>query len=75
MMKEICGQCLQRHYDPETGQEEIVFSCFNQDQALDRVDFKVLSDRLSQNSVQEKLTGMWIDSLLRHHYRAKGDGM
>ena len=39
MMKEVCAQCLQKHVDPVTGQETIVFSCFNQDQELDRVDF------------------------------------
>ncbi len=45
MMKEICAQCLQRHVDPATGKETIVFSCFNQDQALDHVDFDVLRAR------------------------------
>ncbi len=35
MMKEVCAQCLQKHVDPETGSEEIVFSCFNQDQKMD----------------------------------------
>ena len=39
MMKEVCAQCLQPHNDPVTGEETVVFSCFNQDQALDRVDF------------------------------------
>ena len=33
MMKEICAQCLQVHKDPETGLEQVVFSCFNQDQS------------------------------------------
>ena len=60
MMKEICAQCLQLHRDPETGREEVVFSCFNQDQDLDSVDFSVLRDRLHQNAVQEKLTAFWI---------------
>ncbi|MBM3736958.1 MAG: pyridine nucleotide-disulfide oxidoreductase [Acidobacteria bacterium] len=60
MMKEICAQCLQRHRDPETGKETVVFSCFNQDQNLDRVDFASLRERLTQNSVQEKLTKQWI---------------
>jgi len=60
MMKEICAQCLQRHIDPKTGEETVVFSCFNQDQPLDKVDFGCLRDRLSQNSVQEKLTAQWI---------------
>ena len=43
MMKEICAQCLQRHYDPATGTETVVFSCFNQDQDMDRVDFPALA--------------------------------
>jgi NADPH-dependent glutamate synthase beta subunit-like oxidoreductase/NAD(P)H-flavin reductase len=66
MMKEICAQCLQRHYDPATGTETVVFSCFNQDQDLDRVDFPTLRRRLSQNGAQEKLTKQWIDRCLRH---------
>ncbi len=65
MMKEICAQCLQTHIDPYTGEEIAVFSCFNQDQPLDRVDFRRLRDRLSQNGVQEKLTAAWIDRCLR----------
>jgi NADPH-dependent glutamate synthase beta subunit-like oxidoreductase/NAD(P)H-flavin reductase len=64
MMKEICAQCLQPWIDPETGQTSVVFSCFNQDQPLDRVDFKGLRKRLSQNGVQEKLTAQWIDRCL-----------
>ena len=55
MMKEVCAQCLQKHVDPETGKETIVFSCFNQDQQLDRVDFENLRARLRQNTVQEKI--------------------
>jgi hypothetical protein len=64
MMKEICAQCLQRHVDPVTGEETIVYSCVNQDQPLDWVDFHNLSGRLSQNNVQEKLTAAWVDSAL-----------
>ncbi|MEQ8666986.1 MAG: FAD-dependent oxidoreductase [Rhodospirillales bacterium] len=64
MMKEICAQCLQRHVDPETGQESVVYSCFNQDQPLDHVDFGCLRDRLRQNGVQEKLTAKWIKRCL-----------
>jgi hypothetical protein len=60
MMKEICAQCIQPHRDPISGRCEYVFSCFNQDQPLDRVDFEALRDRLEQNSVQEKLTARWI---------------
>ena len=64
MMKEICAQCLQAHIDPLTGKTSYVFSCFNQDQELDRVDFPGLKTRLRQNSVQEKLTAQWIDRCL-----------
>jgi NAD(P)H-flavin reductase len=60
MMKEICAQCLQPHVDPRTGETSYVFSCFNQDQPLDEVDFGALGQRLAQNSVQEKLTARWI---------------
>jgi hypothetical protein len=61
MMKEICGQCLQRHRDPFTNAETVVFSCAGQDQPLDRIDFPSLRARLRQNSVQEKLTRRWIE--------------
>lgn len=56
MMKEICAQCIQKHIDHRTGAEHFVFSCANQDQSLDEVDFTHLHDRLSQNNVWEKLT-------------------
>ena len=55
MMKEICAQCLQKHRDPVTGKETMVFSCTNQDQELDRVDWGHLNQRLRANSAQEKL--------------------
>ena len=65
MMKEVCAQCLQPQVDPATGERTVVFSCFNQDQALDRVDFPALHERLAQNGAQEKLTAQWIDRALR----------
>jgi NADPH-dependent glutamate synthase beta subunit-like oxidoreductase/NAD(P)H-flavin reductase len=64
MMKEICAQCLQRHVDPRTGAESFVFSCSNQDQELDRVDFAHLSQRLRANDALEKLANLWLDHLL-----------
>ena len=66
MMKEICAQCLQPHRDPVTGKETVVFSCFNQDQPLDRVDFAACASASRQNGVQEKLDALWIDRSLRH---------
>ncbi|MFQ5664928.1 MAG: FAD-dependent oxidoreductase [Candidatus Binatia bacterium] len=65
MLKEVCSQCLQRHVDPATGRESLVFSCFNQDQLLDHVDFSFLHQRLRQNSTAEKLTSLWLDHLFK----------
>jgi NADPH-dependent glutamate synthase beta subunit-like oxidoreductase/NAD(P)H-flavin reductase len=64
MMKEVCAQCLQPQIDPLTGKTSYVFSCFNQDQPLDCVDWKALDQRLKQNSTQEKLTAEWLDHCL-----------
>lgn len=67
MMKEICAQCLQKHIDPVTGEETApVFSCFNQDQDLDKVDFANLKDRLRVNSVLEKLGNSWLTHMLSY---------
>jgi NAD(P)H-flavin reductase len=63
MLKEVCSQCLQRHCDPTTGRESFVFSCSNQDQDVDRVDFAFLHQRLRQNSAAEKLTSLWLQHL------------
>jgi NAD(P)H-flavin reductase len=64
MMKEVCAQCLQVHVDPVTCKTTgTVFSCFNQDQRLDEVDFQNLNERLRANTVQEKLTNLWLDYL------------
>ncbi|HEY4013689.1 MAG TPA: FAD-dependent oxidoreductase [Polyangiaceae bacterium] len=64
MMKEVCAQCLQKLRDPVTGKERVVFTCFNQDQDLDAVDFPHLRQRLRANSMQEKLSNTWLDELL-----------
>lgn len=65
MMKEVCGQCLQQHVDPVTRKPtEVVFSCFNQDQEMDCVDFPGLRQRLKTNSVAEKLTNRFLDLLM-----------
>ncbi|GAB6140227.1 FAD-dependent oxidoreductase [Methylosoma difficile] len=64
MMKGICAQCLCKHVDAESGKEYFVYSCYNQDQDLDKVDFPHLNARLRQNTVQEKLSNLWLDYLL-----------
>jgi NADPH-dependent glutamate synthase beta subunit-like oxidoreductase/NAD(P)H-flavin reductase len=65
MMKEVCAQCLQKVHDPLTGKDRVVFTCFNQDQELDVVDFRNLRERLRANSMQEKLGNAWLDELLK----------
>ena len=70
MMKGICAQCMCKHVDAETGKESFVYSCYNQDQDLDKVDFPHLNARLRQNTVQEKLSNLWLDYLLE---RQKSD--
>jgi hypothetical protein len=64
MMKEVCAQCLQRHVDPVTKKESFVFSCFNQDQKLDEMDWENLRARLSQNRLEEKLSNQWLEHAL-----------
>jgi len=64
MMKGVCAQCLCKHVDPDSGEISFVYSCYNQDQPLDQVDFTNLRARLRQNSVQEKLSNLWLDHLL-----------
>jgi len=64
MMKEVCAQCLQRWVDPATGKEQFVFTCYNQDQPIDNVDFRNLAARLRANSAQEKLSLAWFERIL-----------
>lgn len=66
MMKEICAQCIQQHINKETGEISFFYSCSNQDQDMELVDFDFLSERLKQNSLQEKLTAKWIEHVQRH---------
>jgi len=64
MMKGVCAQCMCKHVDPESGEASFMYSCYNQDQALDHVDFENLRARLRQNTVQEKLSSLWLTYLL-----------
>jgi hypothetical protein len=56
MMKEICAQCPQRQVDPIPALRPS-YSPAPIRIVLDTVDFAQLRARLSQNSVQEKVTG------------------
>jgi hypothetical protein len=64
MMKEICAQCLCKHRDPRTGKESFVFSCFDQDQPMDVIDWENLRMRLRGNSLHEKLSALWLEYLI-----------
>jgi NADPH-dependent glutamate synthase beta subunit-like oxidoreductase/NAD(P)H-flavin reductase len=64
MMKAVCAQCVQRHVVPGTNEELFVFTCFNQDQNMDEVDFGNLNSRLKVNSLTEKITSRWMDYVL-----------
>lgn len=63
MMKGVCAQCMCKQTDPETGKERFVYTCFNQDQDLDQVDFPHLNARLRQNTTLEKVSNLWLDYL------------
>ena len=64
MMKGICSQCLQKKTRQDNGKVEYFYSCINQDQKLDEIDFGFLKNRCGQNSLQEKLTKLWIEYLI-----------
>ncbi len=64
MMKEVCAQCLQKHVDPATGAETIIFSCFNQDQEMDRVDFANLARAAAAEHRAGEARQLWLDHLL-----------
>jgi NADPH-dependent glutamate synthase beta subunit-like oxidoreductase/ferredoxin-NADP reductase len=53
MMKGICGQCIQKTNDVNG----YIFSCACQDIEANNIDFKSLHNRLSQNSLFEKVSG------------------
>jgi NADPH-dependent glutamate synthase beta subunit-like oxidoreductase len=77
MMKEVCAQCLCQHHDPETKQPtSVVFSCFNHHQPLFQVDFGNLKARQGQNSVQEKISNLWLSHVLEegcNHHGTRND--
>lgn len=60
MMKGVCGACIQRVVDFNTNKESFIFSCMNQDQNLNNIDFDNLDERLKQNSLFEKLSYVWV---------------
>jgi hypothetical protein len=65
IMKGICAQCMCKHVDPKTGKETFVYSCYNQDQNLDKVDFPHLNARLRQKyrarKIIQPLAGLFVN--------------
>ncbi|HET8700625.1 MAG TPA: FAD-dependent oxidoreductase, partial [Nitrococcus sp.] len=66
MLKGVCAQCLQWQIDPNNGERtRPVFSCANQDQPLSWIDLDNLAARQQQNRLSDRLTGLWLDYVLR----------
>jgi len=66
MLKGVCAQCLQWQVDPDTGERtRAVFSCAMQDQPLLWIDVENLAARQKQNRLQDHLTDLWVDHVLR----------
>jgi NADPH-dependent glutamate synthase beta subunit-like oxidoreductase/NAD(P)H-flavin reductase len=62
MLKGVCSQCLQKRQN-EKGEMEYFYSCADQDQNSDRIDFAHLHQRCEQNSLMEKVAKLWINNL------------
>jgi len=66
MLKGVCAQCLQWQIDPESGKRtKAVFACSWPDQPLELIDFDNIDERLIQNRLQEHLSSLWVDCLLK----------
>lgn len=63
MMKGVCAQCLQKRFNEEIGKWEYFYSCAEQDQKMDQLDFDHLKQRCGQNSLAEKISKIWISHL------------
>ena len=61
MMKEICGQCLQEHFDQKQKLSQLFLAVQSKDQNFKTVNFDVLKNRLRQNSFLEKLDQLYLD--------------
>ncbi len=62
MLKGVCSQCLQKRKN-KNGIDEYFYSCAEQDQDMDRLDFCHLHQRCEQNSLMEKISKLWIGHL------------
>ena len=66
MLKGVCAQCLQWQINPKTGQRtKAVYACSWQNQPMEIIDIDNIDERLGQNSIQEKLSLLWLEYLGR----------
>jgi NADPH-dependent glutamate synthase beta subunit-like oxidoreductase/NAD(P)H-flavin reductase len=56
----VCGSCLQ--VNVVNGKEVVVYNCVKNQRELEFIDFDNLSQRLSLNSLQEKIFNLYIQS-------------
>lgn len=68
MLKGVCAQCLQWQIDPVSGKRsKAVYACSWQEQPMEMIDIANISERLSQNRVQEVLSNQWLDYLFEKY--------
>ena len=60
MMKEVCGQCLQKHRQSGDRRGDVHLLLLRPEPGAQYVDFKNLNERLKTNSVSEKLGNLSI---------------
>jgi hypothetical protein len=66
MLKGVCAQCLQWQINPETGlRTKAVYTCSWQHQPLEIIDIEHAVNRANQNKMQEILTDLWVNHLLK----------
>ena len=61
MMKGVCADCLQRLVDPSTGEEKFVYSCSEQFQDIEHIDFENLRERLDNSSPFSNVNVQYFD--------------
>ncbi len=70
MMKGVCARCLQKRKN-KNGKTEYFYSCAEQDQDIDNLDFNHLHYRCQQNSLSEKVSKLWINHLQKRYIDTK----
>ena len=61
MMKGVCADCFQRLVDPSTGEERFVYSCSEQFQDIEHIDFENLRERLNNSSPFSKVNARYFN--------------